>query len=120
MSEAFRLVRFRAGLPDLSEKVYNSQTDFRRALKRERRIEFFLESSRYFDVRRWKDGEDENTSLVGLNIWAPDSDVEGEKQKFYTRQIVNLTRLFLPKMYLWPIPITEINRDKNMVQNPGY
>ena len=120
MSEAFRLVRFRAGLPDLSEKVYNSQTDFRRALKRERRIEFFLESSRYFDVRRWKDGEDENTSLVGLNIWAPDSDVEGEKQKFYTRQIVNLTRLFLPKMYLWPIPITEMNRDKNMVQNPGY
>ena len=120
MSDAFKLVRFRAGLPDLSEEVYKSQPDFRRALKRERRIEFFMESSRYFDVRRWKDGEEENAPLVGLNIWIQDSDNEGEKQKFYTRQNVNLKKLFLPKMYLWPIPITEMVRNKNMVQNPGY
>ena len=57
MRYAIKRIRMRAGVPDYSEETYNNPNDFRVKLKRERQIELLGENSmRYFDLRRWKDG----------------------------------------------------------------
>ena len=33
---------------------------------------------------------------------------------------VDVQRRFIPAHYLMPLPISEINKNPNMVQNPGY
>jgi hypothetical protein len=39
--------------------------------------------------------------------------------EFYQRAIFE-TRVFEKKHYFWPIPQSEIDRNKQMVQNPGW
>lgn len=63
-------IRLRGGIPDLSASTYASQTQLRKAIKRERQIELVGENCmRYFDLRRWKDAEvEEAMPLMGCNI----------------------------------------------------
>ena len=94
-------------------------------IRRERRVELALEGQRYFDILRWKQG----------NLLA--ADVKGMKKAFvpsYMQQyvasvpvdaqgymIVNSGRRFVdPKNYLWPIPLTQFQRNPNLGQNPGW
>jgi hypothetical protein len=112
-------IRMRAGLPDFSPDVYNDQTAFRIALKRERQIEFFAECKRYYDLRRWCDAEvEENMPIFGYNIYATAS----EREAFYQRVMVTTyPKIFIsPAMYLWPIPQYELTRNKKLTQNPGW
>jgi hypothetical protein len=39
--------------------------------------------------------------------------------EFYQRTVFE-TRVFRDAYYLWPIPQKEINRDRNIIQNPGW
>ena len=41
----------------------------RKRIKREWQIEFMGESHRYYDLRRWKDAEREESCLYGDSIW---------------------------------------------------
>jgi starch-binding outer membrane protein, SusD/RagB family len=85
-------------------------------LQHEREIELVFEEHRYFDVRRWK------TAPVALNI-------DGQKmviakdattgKKTFTIQTFQ-TRDFFDKNYLVPIPQSEIDKDAELTQNPGY
>ena len=109
MRSAFSQVRFRAGLPDADN--YDDAAQFRVTLKRERQIELFAESARYFDLRRWKDAPTEEVGPIkGFNINITSS----KREDFYKE------KRWMDKMYLWPIPKNETDRNVKLQQNPGW
>jgi hypothetical protein len=87
-------VRARAGLPGLTNLTKEA---FRNRIRRERTVELAFEDARAWDVRRWNVAE----KALGGTIYG--MDVSGA----YTRKTVT-TRVFTPKMYLYPIPETEV------------
>lgn len=78
-----------------------TQDEMRKRIWNERRVEFGMEGRRYSDIKRWKLAE---TYLNSLTL-------PGSGTKY----------VFDPsKNYLWPFPQSEIDINKNLVQNPGY
>ena len=116
MRHGFSRVRFRAGLPDADPVIYSNRDQFRTVLKKERQIELFAEAARYFDLRRWKDAEKEEAEFItGLNVDA------STPADFFTIVRTDMPKTFIkPKMYLWPISTTEMRRNAQLVQNPGW
>ena len=116
------LVRERAGLPDietLNPAIRGNQELQRAAIQRERQIELATEGQRYFDVRRWmiadKNGEGRQNGYVhGMNVRGESNDKEDFNRIVEASQIV-----FNRKMYLYPMPDSEIRKTKNLVQIPG-
>ena len=92
--EYINLVRNRAGLDDIQNL---NQTDFREAVLKERRLELAFEGHRWLDLIRVNNGQYALDFLhsIGKN---------------------NATQ----KHLLFPIPQIEIDRNPNLVQNPGY
>lgn len=117
------LVRERAGLPDietLNPAIRGNQELQRAAIQRERQIELATEGQRYFDVRRWmiadKNGEGRQNGYVhGMNVRGESNDKEDFIRIVEASQIV-----FNRKMYLYPMPDSEMRKTKNLVQNPGW
>ncbi len=117
------LVRERAGLPDietLNPAIRGNQELQRAAIQRERRIELATEGQCYFDVRRWmiadKNGEGRQNGYVhGMNVRGESNDKEDFNRIVEASQIV-----FNRKMYLYPMPDSEMRKTKNLVQNPGW
>lgn len=121
MRKYFNMIRFRAGMPGITEEELASVDKMRDAIKAERRIEFALEGYRYHDLRRWGDAEAMiNTKISGYNTKARAS----ERQKFYTRTILDsktiMKRTFSQKMYFYPIPKTVMDHNAKLIQNPGW
>ncbi len=119
MKKGIRPVRCRAGVPDYDlEVVYKNQDEFRKRLKKERQIEFMGEGQRYFDLRRWKDAETEESQRVyGCNTLM----TKNQKVHFYTPIVINdLPTAFSRKLYFWPISHEELKRNKRLTQNPGW
>ena len=46
--------------------------------------------------------------------------VDGTNNSSFFRRTVFEKRVFLPKMYLWNIRQDELNKNRNMVGNPGW
>jgi len=116
---AINLVRNRAGMPSVDQTVYNNQTTLRSLIRRERRVEFAFEGLRWFDIQRWKIGSQVmNGPVYGARLGT----VDGTTGKYtITGDSIKVeTRVFADKNYLWPVPQTEININKNLTQNPGY
>lgn len=120
MRYGMKRVRMRAGIPDLGDAVYNNPEQFRQALKKERQIEFFAESKRFYDLRRWKDAMvQENMPLTGCDVDMTGSNTQ--RQGFYKETVVTTyPKIFLQKMYLWPIPNYELLRNSRLTQNTGW
>lgn len=118
MSKAIEPIRIRAGLPNYSETVYNSKDEFRKKLKRERQIELFAEGHRYYDLRRWKDAPDEESTMIyGCNI----NISEANRDLFYIpTEVPSLPAVFAKKMYFWPISHNELRKNVRLTQNPGW
>jgi starch-binding outer membrane protein, SusD/RagB family len=98
---AINEVRARPGvnMPPLPAGLTKEQ--MRERIRNERRVEFAFEGMRYRDIRRWKTAETYINTLID-----PGS---------------NIKRVFNPaKHYLFPFPQSEIDINKNLVQNPGY
>ena len=124
--EYIQKVRDRAGLDDGGDLVSTWQMHsanpskpttkdgMRSIIHQERMIELALEGHRYWDIRRWKlAGEYFSKPIRGWNIFK--TDVEG----FY--EVENIFyRNYLTKDYLWPISQTELLRNPNLIQNPGW
>ena len=83
-----------------------------KAIRLERRIELAFEGHRFWDVRRWKEADKHFTSIDEMKITKNGSGFA------YTRNTVN--RQWDDKMYLFPIPRTEIMKNPNLEQNPGW
>jgi hypothetical protein len=108
-------IRTRAGLSGLPKGL--SQDQMRKAIHHERRIEMAFGIRRYFDARRWKTAKKYFAGkMYGMNINAGNS---LQDPAFYQRKVTS-DRIFTTKDYLWPIPQSEMNRNHNMVQNPGW
>ncbi len=77
--------------------------------ERERLVELAFENHRFWDVRRWKKGEQYFKYVDIANI---DSSLQ------LTRSTE--TRKWDDKYYFYPIPQTELKKNTNLVQNPGW
>ncbi len=77
--------------------------------ERERLVELAFENHRFYDVRRWKKGAQYFKTVQVANISA---------DKQLTRTAVN--RQWEDKYYLYPIPQSEIKKNPNLEQNPGW
>lgn len=116
MKRGIRPVRCRAGLPDF--KDYGNKDAMRANIKRERQIELMGEGQRYYDLRRWKDAEaEESLPIYGCNTLL----TVDQRELFHIPvEIASLPTNFSRKMYFWPISHQELKRNKKLVQNPGW
>jgi len=117
----FNQIRYRAGLPGLTDDEAADQATMRDLIKRERMVEFACEGRRYHDLRRWGEASKFGDPLYGCNINAKTLN----RQLFYTATpLGNATKLaqrtFTHKMYFYPIPQSVFNKNNKLVQNPGW
>lgn len=107
------LVRARTGvaMPPLPAGL--SQTEMRERIRNEKRIEFAFEDHRFWDARRWLQGPELlGKPLTGVSITRTADNV------FTYAPVKVEDRVFTPKMYLYPIPQSELNIVTGMIQNP--
>lgn len=118
MKKGIQPVRIRAGLPDYSSEVYSDASLFRKKLKRERQIEFFAEGQRYFDLRRWMDAPEEES----IPIWGYDMMASQKMADLFYQPVMiqSFPCSFSTKMWFYPIPHSELKRNKKLIQNPGW
>ncbi|MBD0378479.1 MAG: RagB/SusD family nutrient uptake outer membrane protein, partial [Flavisolibacter sp.] len=122
-------IRFRAGMPAITE----SGDALRQRYRNEKRIEMAYEEQRYHDARRWMIAPQtlgrkvQYIDIVGTLKPGATAPVpyRKDKTKFdYTyAPIENNTlenRVWVDKMYYRPITLTETQRNKLLVNNPGY
>lgn len=119
IKNTFNRVRYRAGLPGLSNTDVSNTTLVQEQIERERMVEFLWENRRYYDVRRWGIYEEtEREPIRGMN---PDGT---NKESYYRRTIPGsssyLTRVVDKKLIWVPIPRAEMRRLPSLDQNPGY
>jgi hypothetical protein len=122
-------VRFRSGMPAVTE----SGTALRDRYRNERRVEMAFEEQRYHDARRWMIAPTTLGNKVKIiNVFGSlKSGKSVSLYKYdtsnydYTYKVVEMdpgkeNRSWADKMYFLPIHRDEMNRNKNLVQNPGY
>lgn len=127
---AINAVRTRAGQPAVTG---GSAAELRELVRRERAVEFAGEGLRLIDLRRWDLYAVANTMPVvgvslnpadpaerpsfdanGLPVYSAASIAKRLKTRAQTRVNTN------PRYKLWPIPQGEIDKNKNITQNPGW
>lgn len=118
LKKGIQPVRIRAGVPDYTSSEYQNKEMFRKKLKRERQIEFMGENHRYYDLRRWKDApQEEETLIYGCNMLMD----EARRDLFHTPvAIMSLPVRFVEKSYFWPFSHGQLQRNKQLTQNPGW
>ncbi len=109
-NEAVNKTRQRAGILDFPSDMSND--DWWEKYKNERMVELAFEGHRFWDVRRWKEAGKYFTSIDEMKITKNGNDFS------YTRKTVS--RQWDDKMYFFPIPRTEIMKNPNLEQNPGW
>lgn len=110
--EAINQIRNRASMPDLSSGL--SKDEFREKVQNERRVELCFEGHRAWDIRRWKKGDLFNSPIKGMRITQ-----NGSSYNYETFTVEQ--RVFDPsKMYLMPIPQSEILKADALEQNPNW
>ena len=78
--------------------------------ERERLVELAFENHRFWDVRRWKKGAQYFKTIQVATISSP--------SLILSRSIVN--RQWDDKFYFYPIPQSELKKNPNLTQNPGW
>lgn len=118
---AIDTVRARAGLKGVVESwrdhsIYpntpSSQEGLRKIIRMERLNELACEGKRFWDMRRWK--IEMPSQIRGWNV-------NGETvSTFYQTKVIFERPKFTYKEYLWPLSISAIQRNPNLLQNPGW
>ncbi len=108
---AVNKTRARAGMPDFPTTLTNAA--FWTKYKNERMVELAFEGHRFWDVRRWKEADLYFKKIEEMKLTMGTNGVIT-----YTRKVVN--RSWDDKMYLFPIPQSEIMKNKNLSQNTGW
>ena len=112
-------VRNRAGLPNIATGL--SQARMRQEIRLERRIELAFEGKRYFDVRRWKvadaEGYKQGGNFYGMDMTKGSSLSD---PNFHKRVVAVRRAEWNDRFYFMPWHQMEIDRNKQLVQVPGY
>ena len=109
---ALNQVRSNAGMPDVT---VSGKDGFIEALRNEWRVEFAFEDHRFWDVRRWQIGSDTQTDIYGVEI------TQASGSSYSYRRFLYESRKWNDRMYLYPIPQTELYKNSNLApQNPGW
>lgn len=110
---AIDVVRRRAGLAGIEDGL--SASDFKSRYEKERFVELAFEGHRFFDVRRWKEGDKYFKTIYGMQIT---KNADGTFTE--TKRVVQ-NRQWSDKMNLFPIPQSEILKSGGVLtQNPGW
>lgn len=121
-------VRERAGIPLYGSNtgageiaIPSNQDEMRKAIKRERRVEFNCEYGiRFDDIRRWKEIDLLKGNFYGMNkMGTKKSDNTNDPDAFYTRR-VEIVRAFGQKNYWFPIHQTQLDKNPNLKQLPNW
>jgi len=118
------LVRERSGLKGVKESWKDfsrnpnkpdSQDGLREIIHQEREIELAFEGQRMWDLRRWKKAADfQNNNILGWNVRTSNPIDYYQVTNLYDQKFVT------PRDYLWPISNYSLQRNPNLVQNPGW
>lgn len=116
-------VRNRVGMPDVPPDGGPNRTLMER-IRQEREVELAFEGHRYFDVRRWMIGPEAYQNAMGIRV-VGELDENGEllvnnRYNFLYDVIKVQDRAWNDKNYFLPIARDEIDKNPNLVQNPGY
>jgi hypothetical protein len=128
VTNAINLVRARAGQPPVTAI---SQAQLRPVVRRERAVEFAGEGLRLYDLRRWDlvipamngpiVGAARNPADVPATPVFNADDIPDYSNSVSKRiSTRGQTRNNNAKHKLWPIPQGELDKDKNLTQNPGW
>ena len=122
-------IRFRSGMPAVTE----SGNALRDRYRNERRIEMAFEEQRYHDARRWMIASStlgnkvQIINVIGtlkpgktVTLYRYDPTSYDYQYKVVPMDPGKENRAWGDKMYFLPIHRDEMNRNKNLVQNPGY
>lgn len=140
LNQSINLIRGRAGLPALTNAfVTANNLNMLDEIRRERAIELFGENTRYDDLKRWGIAEQVlNEPILGSVIQG--TDYEGNaaiyKPALYPYGELSVAtgkgnlrallldpvgnRNFQRKHYLFPIPLTQMQLNTKLLQNPQY
>jgi len=110
--DAVNEVRQRTNMPNFPSGL--SQTEFRDKLRNERMVELAFEDHRFWDIRRWKIGQ-ETTNIYQMEI-TPDNSGSGF---VFDKKLLEV-RPFEDRMNLYPIPQAELFKNTNLTQNTGW
>lgn len=111
--DAVEAVRSRSDMPSLPRNL--SQAEMRKRIKNERAVELAFEEHRWWDVRRWKEGEEHfNGSMYEMEI------TKNSDNSYTYNKVVFEERIFTDKMNLYPLPKSEMDRNALYQQNPGW
>lgn len=112
--EAVNIIRGRSDVMMPPLPIGLSNDEFWKKYEDERMVELAFEDHRFYDVRRWKEGN-QLASIIEMHIT---KNADGSFS--YSRQTVK--RNWNDKMYFFPIPESEILKHKNVnfPQNPGW
>lgn len=112
--DAVNQIRKRAKIPQLNIRMELSKEEMRERIRNERRVELAFEEHRFWDVRRWNEGNTYfNRPIHGMRITVNGEEIEYE-------QFVVEERMFETKMNYYPIPQSELQKNGGLVQNPGW
>ncbi|WP_315331776.1 RagB/SusD family nutrient uptake outer membrane protein [Prevotella histicola] len=106
-------IRERVSLPDVPSGL--TQEQMRTLIHHERRVELAFEEHRFWDVRRWK--------VASSTLGAPVKGVkitQDDAGNFTYSPVQVEQRVFLPKMYWYPIPQSEVLKLHHWEQNKGW
>ncbi len=116
--DAVEKIRQRAGLNPYHLPENLTKDQMRECIRHERYIELAFEQKRYWDLRRWKIAKDVLDGKV-FNAMYITKNSDGSYS--YERKPVDGTPcVFQDKMYFMPIPQGEMEKNPNLVQNPGW
>ncbi len=113
--DALKKIRDRTNIVTPTALKNLTKEAFLERIKGERRVELCFEGHRFWDVRRWKDGEKYfNTTLNGMKI------TKTGNTTFSYEVFPVETRVFDAKMYTMPIPYSEMQKSKLLIQNKNW
>lgn len=93
---------------------YKTKEGLRKIIHRETLIELAFEGKRYWELRRWKE-----LLKLGNRPFRGWSRQFSKAKNYYHPRLLGKPELTL-KDYFWPISESELNKNLNLTQNPGW
>jgi hypothetical protein len=123
--DALNEVRVRVGMPAVPTEGGQALID---RIRHEREIELAFEEHRYFDVRRWMIAPEVYQNGHGIRVTGhldPNGEplmYSGQEYRYtYEYEVIQVDeRQWNDRAYFLPIPQGEVDRNPNLVQNPGF